>query len=118
MEEEASPGDMIRDVSMDTREIEVVTRYQNQHCGEYRQCGGKFDKSPTRRNPRVNSKTKDADKDRCRWKLAITEVDSVVVNLTNHPQEVHFECSNIQKYHLKHPVDLLINIINDNNPPG
>ena len=30
---------------------------------------------------------------------------------------VHFaKCSNIQKYHLKHPVDLLINIINDNNP--
>ena len=26
------------------------------------------------------------------------------------------KCSNIQKYHLKHPVDLLINIINDNNP--
>ena len=26
------------------------------------------------------------------------------------------KCSNIQKYYLKHPVDLLINIINDNNP--
>ena len=29
--------------------------------------GGRFDKSPTKRNPRVNSKTKDADKDRCRY---------------------------------------------------
>ena len=29
--------------------------------------GGKFDKSPTKRVPRENSKTKDADKDRCRY---------------------------------------------------
>ena len=29
--------------------------------------GGRFDKSPTKRNPRVNSKTKDVDKDRCRY---------------------------------------------------
>ena len=29
--------------------------------------GGRFDRSPTKRNPRVNSKTKDADKDRCRY---------------------------------------------------
>ena len=43
--------------------------YQNQHHGGYRgkQRGGKFDKSPTKRNPRVNSKTKDADKDCCRY---------------------------------------------------
>ena len=43
--------------------------YHNQHRGGYRgrQHGGKFDKSPTKRNPRVNSKTKDADKDHCRY---------------------------------------------------
>ena len=29
--------------------------------------GQKFDKSPTKRNPRENSKTKDVDKDRCRY---------------------------------------------------
>ena len=29
--------------------------------------GGKFDKSPTKRVPRENSKTKDANKDRCRY---------------------------------------------------
>ena len=29
--------------------------------------GGKFDKSPTKRVPRENSKTKDVDKDRCRY---------------------------------------------------
>ena len=29
--------------------------------------GQKFDKSPTKRNPRENSKTKDSDKDRCRY---------------------------------------------------
>ena len=29
--------------------------------------GGRFDKSPTKRNPRINSKTKDVDKDRCRY---------------------------------------------------
>ena len=40
-----------------------------QSCGGYRRRsrGGKFDKSPTKRNPRVNSKTKDVDKDRCRY---------------------------------------------------
>ena len=43
--------------------------YQNQHRGGYRgrQRHGKFDKSPTKRNPRVNSKIKDADKDCCRY---------------------------------------------------
>ena len=41
--------------------------YQN--CGGYRgkSYGRKFDKSPTKRNPRVTSKTKDADKDCCRY---------------------------------------------------
>ena len=29
--------------------------------------GGKFDRSPTKRVPRENSKTKDSDKDRCRY---------------------------------------------------
>ena len=29
--------------------------------------GGRFDKSPTKKHPRVNSKTKDFDKDRCRY---------------------------------------------------
>ena len=33
--------------------------------------GGKFDKSPTKRVPRENSKTKDVDKDRCRYCRAI-----------------------------------------------
>ena len=33
--------------------------------------GGKFDKSPTKRVPRENSKTKDVDKDQCRYCLEI-----------------------------------------------
>ena len=41
--------------------------YQSRGGFRGRSRGGKFDKSPTKRNPRVNSKTKDADKDRCRY---------------------------------------------------
>ena len=52
MEEEASPGDVIRDVSMDTREIEVVT--------------SKAIKTSI---------------------VVDTEENSMVVNLTNHPQK-------------------------------
>ena len=71
VEEEASPEDMIRDVNMGYQGNRggYQQGYQNPHHGGYRgkQCGGKFDKSPTKRNPRVNSKTKDADKDHCRY---------------------------------------------------
>ena len=35
--------------------------------GRGRGGGRRFDKSPTKRNPRQNSKTKDVDKDRCRY---------------------------------------------------
>ena len=52
MEEEASPGDVIRDVSMDTREIEVVT------------------------SKAITTSI-----------MVDTEEDSMVVNLTNHPQK-------------------------------
>ena len=41
--------------------------YQSRGGFRGRSRGGKFDKSPTKRNPRVNSKTKDVDKDRCRY---------------------------------------------------
>ena len=35
--------------------------------GRSRGGGGRFDKSPNKRNPRQNSKTKDVDRDRCRY---------------------------------------------------
>ena len=55
-------------------------RFQGNQQSSYQPCrgrgrggfrgkprGGKFDKSPTKRVPRENSKTKDVDKDRCRY---------------------------------------------------
>ena len=41
--------------------------FNPEEVSEERGRGGRFDKSPTKRNPRVNSKTKDADKDHCRY---------------------------------------------------
>ena len=45
------------------------TQHQGRGQGGFRgkSRGGKFDKSPTKGVPRENSKTKDADKDRCRY---------------------------------------------------
>ena len=67
MKEEASPGG----IKMDTKEIEVVTSRAITTSivedSEEDSMVVNLTNHPKKRNPRVNSKTKDADKDRCRY---------------------------------------------------
>ena len=71
MEEEASPGDVIRDISMDTREAEVVTNRAIKTSivadTEENSVVVNLTNHPQKGTPGSIPKTKDADKDRCRY---------------------------------------------------